>query len=197
MEYMDTKVKKDSLCYQVLFNKPLLKTNGEYTYGFRVKVNEMNQKLFSEKILSQYIVEEVFGKCLFRMIHCGSFEGDNDIIWVDREGNEYKGCSVQTRMYSYDATVENMMNYRCDLVYTNCDIKDRENYWITDPVEYFEEKAKMDEDDHKLGRNQWLENYNRIRARRKVLSDITVDRSENLDYDMQELIREEWADVKW
>ena len=86
MEYMDTKVKKDSLCYQVLFNKPLLKTNGEYTYGFRVKVNEMNQKLFSEKILSQYIVEEVFGKCLFRMIHCGSFEGDNDIIWVDREG---------------------------------------------------------------------------------------------------------------
>ena len=197
MEYMDTKVKKDSLCYQVLFNKPLLKTNGEYTYGFRVKVNEMNQKLFSEKILSQYIVEEVFGKSLFRMIHCGSFEGDNDIICVDREGNEYKGCSVQTRMYTYDATVENMMNYRCDLVYTNCDIKDRENYWITDPVEYFEEKAKMDEDDHKLGRNQWLENYNRIRARRKVLSDITVDRSENLDYEMQELIREEWADVKW
>ena len=105
MEYMDTKVKKNSLCYQVLFNKPLLKTNGEYIYGFRVKVNEMNQKLFSEKILSQYIVEEVFGKCLFRMIHCGSFEGDIDIIWVDREGNEYKGCSVQTRLSCYDATV--------------------------------------------------------------------------------------------
>ena len=55
----------------------------------------------------------------------------------------------------------------------------------------------MDEDDHKFGKNQWMENYCRIRARRGVLSSITIDRSENLDYDMQELIREEWADVKW
>ena len=55
----------------------------------------------------------------------------------------------------------------------------------------------MDEDDYKFGKNQWMENYCRIRARREVMSSITIDRSENLDYDMQELIREEWADVKW
>jgi hypothetical protein len=29
-----------------------------------------------------------------------------------------------------------------------------------------------------------------------VLSKITVDRSENLDYDIQEIIREEWSDMK-
>ena len=191
---MDKYVKK-GLVYQVLFNKPLRLTESKLIYGFRIKENRLEHKPFTEKLLLEYMVEGIFGKILFNDIHHGSFVGDNDNTWIDLEGNEYE-YGVQTRLYSYDATVENMMNYRCDLVYTNCDIKDRENYWITDPVEYFEEKAKMDEDDHKFGKNQWMENYCRIRARRGVLSSITIDRSENLDYDMQELIREEWADVK-
>ena len=55
---------------------------------------------------------------------------------------------------------------------------------------------KWDEDDHKLGKNQWMENYYRIRARWKMLSTATMNRSENLDYDIQELIKEEWRDVK-
>ena len=83
------------------------------------------------------------------------------------------------------------------MTYAPCKRDGDEYYWITDPNEYFDERAKMDEDDHKFGKNQWMENYCRIRARRGVLSSITIDRSENLDYDMQELIREEWADVKW
>lgn len=189
---MDRKVKKDSLCYQILFNKPLLKAKDEYIYGFRMKVSEN----FSEKRLLRYVVEAVFGKCLFEEIHNGSFEGEIDEIWIDKEGNEYNGYGIETRLYCYDATVANRMNYRCDLVYAPCESENEENYWITDPHEYFEQKAKMDEDDHKQGRNQWMENYYRIRRRWKMLSTTTMNRSENLDYDIQELIMDEWRDVK-
>ena len=189
---MDRKVKKDCLCYQVLFNKPLLKAKDEYIYGFKMKVSEN----FSEKRLLRYIVEAIFGKCLFESLHDGDFEGEIDEIWIDKEGNEYKGYGIQTRLYCYDATVANMLNYRCDLVYAPCESEDGEDYWITDPHEYCEQKAKMDEDDHKQGRNQWMEHYYLIRARWKMLSTATVNRSENLDYDIQELIKEEWRDVK-
>lgn len=189
---MDRKVKNDSLFCQVLLNKPLLKAKDEYIYGFRMKVSEN----FSKKRLLRYIVEAIFGKCLFESLHDGSFEGEIDEIWIDKEGNEYKGYGIQTRLYCYDATVANMLNYRCDLVYAPCESEDGEDYWITDPHEYFEQKAKMDEDDHKQGRNQWMENYLRIKSRREVLSMVTPNRSENLDYDIQELIKEEWCDVK-
>ena len=189
---MDKIVKNENLRYQILFNRPLQKTKDEYIYGFRLKVNEN----FSEKRLLRYIVEAIFGKCLFQEIHDGSFEGEDDEIWIDKEGNEYNGYGVQTRLYSYDASVANMMNYRCDLIYAPCGNNEGENYWISDSNEYFKEKAKMDEDDHKLGKNQWMENYYRIRGRWKMLSTATVNRSENLDYDIQELIKEEWRDVK-
>ena len=189
---MDKIAKNDNLRYQILFNRPLQKTKDEYIYGFRLKVNEN----FSEKRLLRYIVEAIFGKCLFEMKHEGSFEGENDEIWIDKEGNEYNGYSIQTRLYSYDASVENMMNYRCDLIYAPSEGKNEEHYWITDPHEYFKEKAKWDEDDHKQGKNQWMENYYRIRARWKMLSTTTMNRSENLDYDIQEIIKAEWRDVK-
>ena len=191
---MDRKVKNDSLCYQVLFNKPLL-YESKLIYGFRIKEDELEQKPFSEKTLLEYIVEGVFGKILFRTIHRGSFEGRSDGIWTDLEGNEYK-YGVQTRLYSYDATVDNMMNYRWDLVYADCENEDREDYWITDPQDYFYWKAKMDIDDIKQGKNQWAENFFKIKSRRDLQSKITVNRSENLDYDMQEIIREEWFDTK-
>ena len=186
---MDKIVKNDNLRYQILFNRPLQKTKDEYIYGFRMKVSEN----FSEKRLLRYVLEAIFGKCLFESLHDGSFEGEDDEIWIDKEGNEYNGYGIQTRLYSYDATVANMMNYRCDLIYVG---ENDEHYWITDPNEYFKEKAKMDEDDHKLGKNQWMENYYRIRGRWKMLSTATVNRSDNLDYDIQELIKEEWRDVK-
>ena len=44
---MDKIVKNDSLCYQILFNKPLLKERGKYIYGFRIKYNELNHKPIS------------------------------------------------------------------------------------------------------------------------------------------------------
>ena len=190
---MDTKVKRDSHCYQVLFNKPLWNAEDKYVYGFRVKVDE--SKNFSEKLLMEYLVEHVFGKLLFKNIHHGEFEGDLDKIWIDLEGNEYK-YGNQTRQYCYDATVENMMNYRCDTVYASCKNKEGENYWITDASDYFYWKAKMDADSHKQGRNPWMENYYRIQNRRMVLSKITANKDENLDYDIQELIREEWSVIK-
>ena len=190
---METKVKRDPLCYQVLFNKPLLNTEGIYIYGFRIKESEINA--FSGKLLMEYVVEAIFGKLLFKAIHRGSFEREKDEIWIDFDGNEYK-YGVQTRLYSYDATVDNVMNYRYDMVYASCENEEGENYWITDPLLYFEEKARMDADDHKQGKNQWMENYYRIQNRRMVLSKITIDKSENLDYDIQEIIREEWADMK-
>ena len=186
---MDKIVKNDNLRYQILFNRPLQKTKDEYIYGFRMKVSEN----FSEKRLLRYVLEAVFGKCLFESLHDGSFEGEIDETWIDKEGNRFNGYSIQTRLYCYDATVANMMNYRCDLIYVG---ENDEDYWITDPNEYFKEKAKMDEDDHKLGKNQWMENYYRIRGRWKMLSTATVNRSDNLDYDIQELIKEEWRDVK-
>lgn len=194
MEDMDKKVKSDSLCYQVLFNKPLF-YESKLIYGFRIKENELEHKPFSEKTLLEYIVEGVFGKIIFKTIHRGSLEGRSGRIWTDLEGNEYK-YGVQTRLYSYDAAVDNMMNYRWDLVYANCENKDGEDYWITDPQDYFYWKARMDADDHKQGRNQWMENFFKIKSRRELQSKITVNRSENLDYDIQEIIREEWFDER-
>lgn len=196
---MDKKRKKESLCYQVLFNKPLLITKDKYIYGFRLKEEDIRKTTFSEKLLQEYVVEGIFGKCLFEAIHHGSFEDEftNNERWIDLDGNEYK-YGKQTRSYSYDATVANMMNYRYDFVYANCENKDDfgDNYWITDSHDYFEWKSRMDADDHKLGKNQWLENYNKIQSRRKVVSQITVNRRDNLDYDTQELIKKGWFDVK-
>ena len=184
---MDRYVKK-GLVYQVLFNKPLRMTESKLIYGFRIKENSLEHKPFSEKRLLEYIVEGIFGKILFNDIHHGSFVGDNDNTWIDLEGNEYE-YGIQTRLYSYDASVDNNMNFRCDLVYMDCEYVDGEDYWITDAEFYFEQKAMMDADDHKRGRNQWMENYLRIQSRRGVLSDITVNRDENLDYDKQEIMR--------
>ena len=191
---MDKKVNKDSLCYQILFNKPLRITRSKYIYGFRIKEDTLERKPFSEKTLLEYVVEGIFGKLLFKEYHRGSFEGVSDKIWIDLEGNEYK-YGIQTKLYSYDAAVDNMMNYRWDLVYANCENKDGEDYWITVPDEYFKWRAMMDTDDMKQGRNKWLENYLRIKSRREVLSYITVKSSENLDYDIQEFINDEYRDV--
>ena len=187
---MDKIVKNDNLRYQILFNRPLQKTKDEYIYGFRLKVNEN----FSEKRLLRYIVEAIFGKCLFQDIHDGSFGGKDDKIWIDLEGNEYKS-GVQTQLYCYDASLENLMNYRCDLVYADFGNGSSENDWITDPLIYFEEKARMDADDHKQGKNQWMQNYYRIKAQKEVLSYITVKSRANLDYDIQELIKKECGNV--
>lgn len=191
---MDNRKVKRELVYQILFNKPLRLTESKLIYGFRIKENELEHKPFSEKRLLEYIVEGIFGKIIFNDIHHGDFKGDLDNIWIDLEGNEYK-YGVQTRLYCYDASLENMMNYRWDLVYAPCENEDGENYWITDPQVYFEWKARMDTDDMKQGRNQWMENYLRIKSRREVLSYIIAKSSENLDYDIQELINEEWFDV--
>lgn len=189
---MDKYVKK-GLVYQVLFNKPLRLTESKLIYGFRIKENRLEHKPFSEKRLLEYIVEGIFGKILFNDIHHGDFKGDLDEIWIDLEGNEYK-YGVQTRLYSYDASLENGMNYRWDLVYANCENEDGEDYWITDPQDYFDCKARMDTDDMRQGKNQWLENYLRIKSRKEVLSYVTVKSSENLDYDIQQFINNEWRD---
>ena len=191
---MDKIVKRDSLCYQILFNKPLLTTENQYIYGFRIKEDTLERKPFSEKTLLEYVVEGIFGKLLFKEYHRGSFEGVSDKIWIDLEGNEYK-YGVQTQLYCYDASLENMMNYRCDLVYADFGSGSSESDWITDPRIYFEEKARMDADDHKQGKNQWMQNYYRIKAQREVLSYITVKSRANLDYDIQVLIKKECGNV--
>ena len=190
---MDKYVKK-GLVYQVLFNKPLRLTESKLIYGFRIKENRLEHKPFTEKRLMEYIVEGIFGKIIFNDIHHGDFKGNLDNIWIDLEGNEYT-YGVQTRLYSFDASLENMMNFRRDLVYAPCENEDGEDYWITDPDEYFKWRAMMDTDDMKQGRNKWLENYLRIKSRREVLSYIIAKSSENLDYDTQELIKEEWFDM--
>ena len=190
---MDKYVKK-GLVYQVLFNKPLRLTESKLIYGFRIKENRLEHKPFTEKRLLEYIVEGIFGKIIFNDIHHGDFKGNLDNIWIDLEGNEYT-YGVQTRLYSYDASLENMMNFRWDLVYAPCENEDGEDYWITDPDEYFKWRAMMDTDDMKQGRNKWLENYLRIKSRREVLSYITVKSGENLDYDIQEFINDEYRDM--
>ena len=191
---MDKKIKTNSPCYQILFNKPLYLTDSKLIYGFRLMEDKLEHKPFSEKRLLEYIVEGIFGKIIFNDIHHGDFKGNLDNIWIDLEGNEYK-YGVQTRLYCYDASLENMMNFRWDLVYAPCENEDGEDYWITDPNEYFKWRAMMDADDHKLGKNQWMENYLRIKSRREVLSYIIAKSSENLDYDTQELIKKEYGNV--
>ena len=187
-------IKTYAPCHQVLFNKPLRLTDSKLIYGFRLMEDKLEHKPFSEKRLLEYIVEGIFGKIIFNDIHHGDFKGNLDNIWIDLEGNEYT-YGVQTRLYCYDASLENMMNYRWDLVYAPCENEDVEDYWITDPQDYFECKSRMDTDDMKQGRNKWLENYLRIKSRKEVLSYIIAKSSENLDYDMQELIKEEWRDA--
>ena len=177
---MDENIKTYYKCYQILFNKPLLKSKDKYIYGFRMKYDELKHKP-TEKQLMRYIVEAIFGKCLFQDIHDGSFGGRDDKIWIDLEGNKYK-YGVQTQLYCYDASLENLMNYRCDLVYADFGSGSGESDWITDPLIYFEEKARMDADDHKQGKNQWMQNYYRIKAQKEVLSYITVKNRANLDY---------------
>lgn len=190
---MDKYVKK-GLVYQVLFNKPLRLTESKLIYGFRIKENRLEHKPFTEKLLLEYIVEGIFGKIIFNDLHHGDFKGKLDNIWIDLEGNEYK-YGVQTQLYCYDASLENMMNYRCDLVYADFGSGSSESDWITDPLIYFEEKARMDADDHKQGKNQWMQNYYRIKAQKEVLSYITVKSRANLDYDIQELIKKEYGNV--
>ena len=187
---MDKNIKTYAPCYQVLFNKPLCLTESKLIYGFRIKENALEHKPFSEKRLLEYIVEGIFGKIIFNDIHHGDFKGNRDNIWIDLERNEYT-YGVQTRLYCYDASLENMMNFRWDYVY----VEENKDYWITDPQDYFECKARMDTDDHKLGKNQWMENYLRIKSRREVLSYIIAKSSENLDYDTQELIKKEYGNV--
>ena len=193
---MKTKVKEEPLCYQVLFNKPLfMKPENKNIYGFRVLVDEENKDHFTDKELMEYTVEQVIGKCLFQAIHDGSFEGHKGDIWIDRDGNDYLGGGYQTRLYCYDAAIENGMNYRYDLVYAPCESEEGDNYWITDPTDYFECRAMMDEDDYKFGKNQWLENYNRLQRRRSLLTGITISRTNILDYDLQEVMKEEWLGI--
>ena len=79
---MDENIKTYYKCYQILFNKPLLKTKDKYIYGFRMKYDELKHKP-TEKQLMRYIVEAIFGKCLFQDIHDGSFGGKDDKIWID------------------------------------------------------------------------------------------------------------------
>ena len=188
---MDKNIKTYTTCYQVLFNKPL-RLDSKLIYGFRIKEDELEHKPFSKKQLLEYIVEGIFGKVLFELLHGGSFKGRLEEIWIDIQGNEYIEGSDQTRLYSYEATVVEKMNYRCDTVY----VEEGEGYWITDPQDYFDCKARMDADDHKQGKNQWMQNYYRIKARKEVLSYITVKSRENLDYDIQELIKKEGSDTK-
>ena len=114
---MDKNVKNYCRCYQVLFNQPLRMTDSKLIYGFIIKDDELIYKPLSDRQLLRYIVEGIFGKCLFQEIHKGLFTGENDMIWMDREGNEYKECTVQTRLYSYDAALGEKMNFRCDIVY--------------------------------------------------------------------------------
>ena len=108
---MDKNVKNYCRCYQVLFNKPLRMTDSKLIYGFIIKDDELIHKPLSDKQLLRYIVEGIFGKCIFQEMHKGSFTGENDMIWIDREGNEYKECTVQTRLYSYDAALGEKMNF--------------------------------------------------------------------------------------
>ena len=137
---MDENIKTFCRCYQVLFNKPL-RFNKKLIYGFRIKEDELEHKPFCEKKLLEYIVEGIFGKVLFELLHGGSFKGRLDEIWIDREGNEYKEGSDQTRLYSFEATIVEKMNYRCDTVY----VEEGDGYWITDPQDYFDCKATTTE----------------------------------------------------
>ena len=47
-------------------------------------------------------------------------------------------------VYSYDASLANNMNFRCDLVYMDCKNDAGEDYWITDPQYYLTATIVLD-----------------------------------------------------
>jgi hypothetical protein len=57
---------------------------------------------------------------------------------------------------------------------------------ITDPLDYFNARCEMEDEDYKTGYNGWLQIYQKLLRRFQRLLDVANEGLDKLDYDEQE-----------
>ena len=169
--------------FQVLFNRPL-QFEDKVIYGFRVPYDKDKAKH-----LMEYAVEWLIGKWCFEQRHGGKVESINK--WIDASGDTYS-CWVSTRLYSYTAALATQTYFRIDEweVDDNCDLENEAE--ITDPIEYFNTRCLLEEQDYKTGFNGWLQVYQKLVAKYQTLTQLG-----HIHTGMFKLEYEEQEDVVW
>lgn len=162
-------------CFQVLFNHPLDFEDG-VIYGYRVPCDD------KAKYIMDYAVEELIGKWCFQQRHNGKFEDEKK--WIDRSGRVFYSGEA-TELYSYIAALATHTYFRIDEYW----VEDDYDLWdamITDPLDYFNARCEMEDEDYKTGYNGWLQIYQKLFKRFQRLLDVANKGLNKLDYDEQE-----------
>ena len=164
-------------CFQVLFSRPLQYEDG-VLYGVRVPYDEVKAKH-----LMEYAVEWLIGKWCFEQRHGGKVE--NIRKWIDANGDIYSSW-VSTRLYSYTAALSTQTYFRIDewMVDDDCDLEN--DVEITDPIEYFNTRCLLEEQDYKTAYNGWLNGYQKLFARYQRLLNLEYKGLFKLDFNEQE-----------
>ena len=164
-------------CYQVLFNKPLEFEDG-VIYGFRIPCDEL------AKYIVDFAVEEVIAKWCFLNRHNGMIDEEMKSKWIDKNGKiYYSGKAIE--LYSYAAALNTRTYFRVDEYW----VDDKYNLldaMITDPLDYFNARCEMEDEDYKTGYNGWLQIYQKLLKRFQRLLDVANEGLDKLDYDEQE-----------
>lgn len=164
-------------CFQVLFNKPLEFEDG-VIYGFRIPCDDL------AKYIVDFAVEEIIGKWCFLNRHSGMIDELTKSKWIDKSGKiYYSGKAIE--LYSYTAALYTRTYFRVDEYWVddNYDLRDA---MITDPLDYFNARCEMDDEDYKTGYNGWLQIYQKLFRRFQRLLDVANKGHNKLDYDEQE-----------
>jgi hypothetical protein len=162
-------------CFQVLFNHPLDYEDG-VIYGFRVPCDDKAQYIID------YAVEELIGKWCFQQKHGGELKGRS--MWIDKNGKiYYSGKAIE--LYSYTAALNTRTYFRVDEYWVDDDY-DLWDAMITDPLDYFNARCLMEDQDYKTGYNGWLQVYQKLFKRFQRQLDVANEGLDKLDYDEQE-----------
>ena len=168
--------------YQILFNRPL-QYEDRVIYGVRVACDEGKAKR-----LMDYAVE-IIGQWCFTQKHGGKITEDFT-KWVDANGNIYEPRSSR-QLYAYTAALATQTYFRIDEWRVDDDRDLLNEVEITDPTEYFHTLCVLQEDDFKTGYNGFLQVYQKLLSRYNRLTQISSTHTGMLDYDEQDMWREE------
>lgn len=164
-------------CFQVLFNKPLEFEDG-VIYGFRIPCDEL------AKYIVDFAVEEVIAKWCFLNRHNGMIDEETKSKWIDKNGKiYYSGKAIE--LYSYAAALNTRTYFRVDEYWVEDDY-DLRDAMITAPLDYFNARCEMEDEDYKTGYNGWLQIYQKLLKRFQRLLDVANEGLDKLDYDLQE-----------
>jgi hypothetical protein len=105
-------------------------------------------------------------------------------MWIDKSGKiYYSGKAIE--LYSYTAALNTRTYFRVDEYW----VDDNYNLWdamITDPLDYFNARCEMEDQDYKTGYNGWLQIYQKLLKRYQRRLDFANEGLKILDYDEQE-----------